>query len=227
MRTVIVSGATIAAGGGRRDHRRDVRGRHRARGRAPALEPARRGAARDARRRGRRDHRAVARQQGDLRQRGGVAALRHPARPGARGLLRPRSTCGASSSSTRPAGRSTSRGCRGGSRSPGSIPSRSRCARATALTGEVRWSRIKATAVRDPDGGVRLAINVVEDITELKRSEEAQRFLAEASRRLAGSLDYERTLAAVGRARGAGDRRRLHGEPRRARLRRAARRARR
>jgi serine phosphatase RsbU (regulator of sigma subunit) len=44
---------------------------------------------------------------------------------------------------------------------------------------------------------VRLAINVVEDITELKRSEAAQRFLAEASRRLAGSLDYERTLAAV------------------------------
>ena len=40
-------------------------------------------------------------------------------------------------------------------------------------TGEVRWSRIKATGVRDPDGGVRLAINLVEDITELKRSEES------------------------------------------------------
>jgi serine phosphatase RsbU (regulator of sigma subunit)/PAS domain-containing protein len=65
-------------------------------------------------------------------------------------------------------------------------------------TGEIRWARIKATAVRDPDGGVRLAINLIEDITELKRSEEAQRFLAEASRRLSGSsLDYERTLAAV------------------------------
>ena len=45
---------------------------------------------------------------------------------------------------------------------------------------------------------MRLAINVIEDITELKRSEEAQRFLAEASRRLAcASLDYELTLAAV------------------------------
>ena len=62
----------------------------------------------------------------------------------------------------------------------------------------MRWARIKATAVHDPDGGVRLAINVIEDITELKRSEEAQRFLAEASRRFSGSsLDYERTLAAV------------------------------
>ena len=65
-------------------------------------------------------------------------------------------------------------------------------------TGEVRWARIKATAVYDSDGRVRLAINVIEDITELKRSEEAQRFLAEASRRLSGSsLDYELTLAAV------------------------------
>ena len=64
-------------------------------------------------------------------------------------------------------------------------------------TGEVNWTRVKATGVRDPDGSVRLAINVMEDITELKRSEQSQRFLAEASRRLAGSLDYERTLAEV------------------------------
>jgi hypothetical protein len=64
-------------------------------------------------------------------------------------------------------------------------------------TGELRWTRIKSTAVPDAHGGVRLAINVLEDITELKRSEEAQRFLAEASRRLAGSLDYEPTIAAV------------------------------
>ena len=65
------------------------------------------------------------------------------------------------------------------------------------MTGQVRWARIKSTAVRDPDGGVRLAINLIEDITELKRSEESQRFLAEASRRLAGSLDYARTLESV------------------------------
>ncbi|HEY6889492.1 MAG TPA: SpoIIE family protein phosphatase [Solirubrobacter sp.] len=77
---------------------------------------------------------------------------------------------------------------------PESVTIRSR----ELATGEVHWARIKATAVHDPDGGVRLAINVIEDITELKRSEEAQRFLAEASRRLSGSsLDYERTLAAV------------------------------
>jgi PAS domain S-box-containing protein len=65
------------------------------------------------------------------------------------------------------------------------------------LTGAVRWTRLKAAPIRDPDGGVRLAVNVVEDVTELKRSEEAQRFLAEASRRLAESLAFERTLSAI------------------------------
>src|SRR5205085_9868520 len=64
-------------------------------------------------------------------------------------------------------------------------------------TGERRWSRIKARPVRDPDGSVRLAINVIEDITELKQGEQAQRFLAEASRVLADSLEYESTLAAI------------------------------
>jgi PAS domain S-box-containing protein len=64
-------------------------------------------------------------------------------------------------------------------------------------TGDTRWARIKASPVRDDAGRVRLAINVIEDITELKRSEEGQRFLAEASRTLASSLDYERTLATV------------------------------
>ena len=43
---------------------------------------------------------------------------------------------------------------------------------------------------------MRLAINVIEDVTELKQVEQAQRFLAEASRVLAASLDYESTLAA-------------------------------
>ena len=62
---------------------------------------------------------------------------------------------------------------------------------------ETRWSRIKAQPVREADGTVRLAINVIEDITELKQVEQAQRFLAEASRVLADSLDYEATLATI------------------------------
>ena len=66
-------------------------------------------------------------------------------------------------------------------------------------TREWRWARVKATPVFEPDGRVRLAINVTEDITELKRAEQGQRFLAEAGRVLAGSLDYQETLAAVAR----------------------------
>jgi PAS domain S-box-containing protein len=63
--------------------------------------------------------------------------------------------------------------------------------------GELRWANIKARPIRDIDGTVRLAINVIEDITELKQVEESNRFLAEASRVLAGSLDYEQTLSAI------------------------------
>ena len=62
---------------------------------------------------------------------------------------------------------------------------------------ESRWSRIKAKPVREADGTVRLAINVIEDVTELKQVEQAQRLLAEASRVLADSLDYEATLATI------------------------------
>jgi PAS domain S-box-containing protein len=60
-----------------------------------------------------------------------------------------------------------------------------------------RWSRIQSTPVFDAAGAVRLAINVIEDITELKRAELGQRFLAEASRVLASSLDVQETLRAV------------------------------
>jgi PAS domain S-box-containing protein len=64
-------------------------------------------------------------------------------------------------------------------------------------TGRVRWARIKSRPLRDASGRVRLATNVIEDVTATKRTEQAQRFLAEASRALASSLDYERTLVTV------------------------------
>ena len=64
---------------------------------------------------------------------------------------------------------------------------------------EERWSRVQSTPVFDERGAVRLAINVVEDITEIKRAEMAQRFLAEASHALNASLDHEETLRAVAR----------------------------
>ena len=61
-------------------------------------------------------------------------------------------------------------------------------------TGEERWRVIKATAA--PGG---LAVNVIEDVTDVKRAEHAQRFLAQAGAVLASSLDYEQTLARITR----------------------------
>jgi len=66
-------------------------------------------------------------------------------------------------------------------------------------SAEDRWSRVQSTPVFDERGAVRLAINVVEDITEIKRAELGQRFLAEASHTLNASLDYLETLRAVAR----------------------------
>jgi PAS domain S-box-containing protein len=68
-----------------------------------------------------------------------------------------------------------------------------------AGSDEDRWSRVQSTPVYDERGEVRLAINVTEDITEIKRGEQGHRFLSEASRVLAGSLDYRETLRAVAR----------------------------
>ena len=64
--------------------------------------------------------------------------------------------------------------------------------------GESRWSRVKASPVLE-DGGARLAISVIEDITEIKQAEEEQRLLAESSRMLARSLEIDETLPEVAR----------------------------
>ena len=65
-------------------------------------------------------------------------------------------------------------------------------------TGEAMWLLTKATLYTDPSGG-RLAINIIEDVTEAKEAELRQRFLAEAGQLLATSLDYEQTLERVAR----------------------------
>ncbi|MBX5442277.1 MAG: SpoIIE family protein phosphatase [Solirubrobacteraceae bacterium] len=67
-------------------------------------------------------------------------------------------------------------------------------------TGRRLWRRNKAMAVPGPDGRPRLAVNVIEDITEQRRRELAQTFLAEASKLLTASLDPQRTLHEVARA---------------------------
>jgi len=64
--------------------------------------------------------------------------------------------------------------------------------------GTERWSLVRASPVFDQRGNVQLAINIFHDITERKRAEEYQRFLAEAGELLAASvIDFEATLARV------------------------------
>ena len=64
-------------------------------------------------------------------------------------------------------------------------------------TGSVDWRVTKASGVYDSDGALKLVVNVIEDITEVKRAELAQRLLARAGELLSSSLDYERTLQQV------------------------------
>jgi PAS domain S-box-containing protein len=64
-------------------------------------------------------------------------------------------------------------------------------------TGEERWRITKARGVRNARGRPRLVVSVIEDITERKRSELAQRVLSRTGEVLASSLDYEQTLNEV------------------------------
>jgi PAS domain S-box-containing protein len=65
-------------------------------------------------------------------------------------------------------------------------------------TGDAYWLLTKATLTEEPNGD-RLAINIIEDVTDSKDAELRQRFLAEAGQLLASSLDYEATLERVAR----------------------------
>ena len=65
-------------------------------------------------------------------------------------------------------------------------------------TGEALWLLTKATLYEEPSGA-KLAINIIEDVTEAKDAELRQRFLAEAGQLLASSLEYEQTLERVAR----------------------------
>jgi PAS domain S-box-containing protein len=64
-------------------------------------------------------------------------------------------------------------------------------------TGEQAWRLAKASPILAPDGRPRLAVIVIEDITEQRRREQAQTFLARASKLLTASLDPQRTLQEV------------------------------
>lgn len=67
-------------------------------------------------------------------------------------------------------------------------------------TGEERWLLNIAQAVQPTNGGELLAVNVIEDLTETKRGELAQRLLAEAARHATDGVDVAAALQAVAEA---------------------------
>src|SRR6202044_2166925 len=64
-------------------------------------------------------------------------------------------------------------------------------------TGVQRWNLLKAAPLLDENGDVEATITIIEEVTEQKRTELRNAFLAEASGVLASSLDYEQTLRNV------------------------------
>jgi PAS domain S-box-containing protein len=64
----------------------------------------------------------------------------------------------------------------------------------TKPSGEERWSHVSAAPVADDSGNVKLAVSIFREFTERRRSEQAWRFLVEASATLGSSLDFQATL---------------------------------
>ena len=64
-------------------------------------------------------------------------------------------------------------------------------------TGEERWLVNKVTVLRGSDGGIDRVVNVVQDVSEVKRAERAQALLGDATRALAESPDPEPALQRV------------------------------
>ena len=63
-------------------------------------------------------------------------------------------------------------------------------------TGEERWLIVRSAPVTDADSGrVRYVVNNFENITDVKRQQLAESFIAEATRVLVSSPDYKQTLA--------------------------------
>ena len=67
-------------------------------------------------------------------------------------------------------------------------------------TGEERWLMVRSSPIVDPETErIAYAVNVFENITEVKRAQLDESFMAEASRVLGSSMDYSETLQRVAR----------------------------
>ncbi|MGH2981580.1 MAG: SpoIIE family protein phosphatase [Solirubrobacterales bacterium] len=66
--------------------------------------------------------------------------------------------------------------------------------------GRESWQLEKSTSIKGPTGEVLYAVTTVQDVSEVKRAEFAQRVLAESAEALASAVDYESALEALSRA---------------------------
>jgi PAS domain S-box-containing protein len=65
-------------------------------------------------------------------------------------------------------------------------------------TGKERWLLVRSSPLEDPETGrERWSVNVFEDITEMKRAQLAEAFLADAGATLSSSIDFEETLQLI------------------------------
>jgi PAS domain S-box-containing protein len=64
-------------------------------------------------------------------------------------------------------------------------------------TGVQRWNLLKAAPLLGESGEVEATITIIEEVTERRRTELRDAFLAQAGAELAASLDYEQTLRNV------------------------------
>ncbi len=64
-------------------------------------------------------------------------------------------------------------------------------------TGELSWRVLKASGLHGEGGEIVATVMIIEDVTTVKNAELRNRFLADAGRQLASSLDYAQTLKNV------------------------------
>ena len=76
--------------------------------------------------------------------------------------------------------RSTSRACPGRAPAAGEPPPPLIVRNIVKETGEERWLLNKVSSVRGADGPCSRVVNLIEDITDIKRAERAERLLWEA-----------------------------------------------
>ena len=64
-------------------------------------------------------------------------------------------------------------------------------------TGRERWTRTKAQPIKGPAGEVLYSVTAIEDVTDVKRAEFANRLLARTGELVTHSSDYRATLERV------------------------------